>query len=55
MKEASAAWQGLFFGSAPAKRSGDGALCPTNFSLSLQVEGCNSIDKLKFVGHRAKR
>jgi hypothetical protein len=29
------------------------ALCPTNFSLSLQLES-NSNDKLKFVGQQKK-
>ena len=37
--------------SGPAERRGDGLGCPTNFSLSLQVEWkVKSNDKLKFVG-----
>jgi len=36
---------------APAERSGDGALCPTNFSLSFRLESKSTTnDKLKFVG-----
>jgi hypothetical protein len=42
MKKASAVWQGLFFWSAPAERSGDGALSDKLSSLSLTLFVSNS-------------